>query len=87
MPEGANAISYTNCIFYDNQNRTLPEGQDLSTNILIDITKLDLKLSNKTKFKIVEMEEPNDDFSGINIKNVNVFEFDAEVKKTNENNG
>ena len=87
LPEGANAISYTNCIFYDNQNRTLPEGQDLSTNILIDITKLDLKLSNKTKFKIVEMEEPNDDFSGINIKNVNVFEFDAEVKKTNENNG
>ena len=87
LPEGANAISYTNCIFYDNQNRTLPEGQDLSTNILIDITKLDLKLSNKTKFKIVEMEEPNDDFSGINIKNVNVFEFDAKVKKTNENNG
>lgn len=87
LPEGANAISYTNCIFYDNQNRTLPEGQDLSTNILIDITKLDLKLSNKTKFKMVEMEEPNDDFSGINIKNVNVFEFDAEVKKTNENNG
>ena len=87
LPEGANAISYTNCIFYDNQNRTLPEGQDLSTNILVDITKLDLKLSNKTKFKIVEMEEPNDDFSGINIKNVNVFEFDAEVKKTNENNG
>ncbi len=85
LPEGANAISYTNCIFYDNQNRTLPEGQELSTNILVDITKLDLKLVNKTKFKIVEMEEPNNDFSGINIKNVNVFEFDAEIKKANEN--
>ena len=85
LPEGANAISYTNCIFYDNQNKTLPEGQDLSTNILVDITKLNLSLTGKTKFKIVEAENPKDDFSNISIKTINVFEFDAEVKNQNEN--
>ena len=85
LPEGANAISYTNCIFYDNQNKTLPEGQDLSTNILVDITKLNLSLTGKTKFKIVEAENPKDDFSDISIKTINVFEFDAEVKNQNEN--
>ena len=85
LPEGANAISYTNCIFYDNQNKTLPEGQDLSTNILVDITKLNLSLTGKTKFKIVKAENPKDDFSDISIKTINVFEFDAEVKNQNEN--
>lgn len=85
LPEGANAVSYTNCIFYDNQNKTLPEGQDLSTNILIDITKLDLELTNKTKFKIAEAEDNKDDFSPINIKTINVFEFDAKIKKQDVN--
>ena len=84
LPEGANAISYTNCIFYDNQNKTLPEGQDLSTNILIDITKLNLTLVNKTQFKIAELDNEKDDFADVNVKNINVFEFDAEVKKQEE---
>ena len=78
LKEGTNAISYTNCIFYDNQNKTLPLGQDLSTKILVDISKLDLLLKNKTGFKIVEFENKNDDFSKIIIKTVDVFEFDSE---------
>ena len=57
----------------------------ISTNILVDITKLNLSLTGKTKFKIVEAENPKDDFSNISIKTINVFEFDAEVKKQNEN--
>ena len=35
--------------------------------------------------KIVEAENPKDDFSNISIKTINVFEFDAEVKNQNEN--
>ena len=76
--EGTNAVSYTNCIFFDNQNKTLPVGQDLSTNILVDVSKLDLKLVNKTKFKILKFEDENDDFSKTEIKTINVFEFDTE---------
>ena len=82
---GSNAISYTNCIFYDNQNKTLPVGQDLSTKILVDISKLQLDLKNKTSFKMVEFENEKDDFSEINIKTVTVFEYDALIKKQEEN--
>ncbi len=85
LKEGSNAISYTNCIFYDNQNKTLPIGQDLSTKILIDISKLQLNLKNKTSFKIVEFEDEKDDFSEINIKTITVFEYDTEIKKQAEN--
>lgn len=82
LKEGTNAISYTNCIFYDNQNKTLPVGQDLSTKILVDTTKLNLNLKNKTNFKIVEFENEKDDFSKVNVKTITVFEFDSEIKKS-----
>ena len=85
LKEGTNAISYTNCIFYDNQNKTLPVGQDLSTKILVDISKLQLDLKNKTSFKMVEFENEKDDFSEINIKTVTVFEYYASIKKQEEN--
>lgn len=81
LKEGANAISYANCIFYDNQNKTLPVGQDLSTKILVDTTKLNLKLKEKSIFKIVNFEDETDEFSKISIKTVNVFEFDSEIKQ------
>ena len=76
LKQGTNAVSFTNCIFYDNQNKTLPVGQDLSTKILVDISKLELKLKEKKTFKIVEFENKNDDFSKIEIKTINVFEMD-----------
>ena len=77
LKQGANAISFTNFIFYDNQNKTLPVGQDLSTKILVDISKLELKLKEKSSFKIVEFENKNDDFSKIEVKTINIFEMDT----------
>ena len=77
LKRGANAVSFTNSIFYDNLNKTLPLGQDLSTKILIDITKLDMRLKRKTSFKIVDLEK-EDDFSPTKIKNIRVFEYYGE---------
>ena len=76
LKKDVNGISYTNCIFYDNQNKTLPIGQDLSTKILIDISKLDMRIKRKKIFKIVHFNDENDDFSDITIKTVRVFEYD-----------
>lgn len=77
LPQGANAVSFTNCIFYDNQNKTLPVGQDISTKILVDTSKLNLSLNSKSTFRILDFEDETDDFSDVNVKTVNVFEFDA----------
>ena len=84
LKEGTNIVSYTNCIFFDNQNKTLPVGQDLSTNILVDVSRLNLTLKNKSSFKIVKFENKHDDFSKVEIKTVNVFEFDSEKKLDNK---
>ena len=77
LKQGANAVSFTNCIFYDNQNKTLPIGQDLSTKILVDIANLDLELKEKSTFKMVDFEKDNEDFSTIKIKTITVFEYEV----------
>lgn len=76
LKQGSNGISFTNCIFYDNQNKTLPIGQDLSTKILVDISKLDMELKKKSTFKMVDFENEKDDFSDIKIKTIHVFEYE-----------
>ena len=81
VKRGMNGISYTNIIFYDNQNKTLPIGQDVSTKILIDLSKVDLKLTNKTSFKMTGIENEKNDFSKINVKTFHVFEYDVILKE------
>ena len=75
IKEGTRGIGFTNIIFYDNQNRTLPVGMDLSTNMIIDISKLHLNLFSTKSFKVVSFKDEKDDFSNINIKDVEVFEY------------
>lgn len=76
LKEGINAISYTNCIFFDNQNRTLPVGQDISTKMLVDISKLKIKLQSKKLFNVVDFQDPKDDFTKLIIRTICLHEYD-----------
>lgn len=76
-----NCVPYTNIIFYDNQNKTLPVGMDLSTKILLDLNKLDLSDKNTFEFNVVNFENPNDEFSKININKVKVLEYNIVEKE------
>ena len=69
-------IPFTNIIFYDNQNRTLPIGMDLSSRILLNIKPDDFKNENTYKFNVINFENNEDDFSKMKIKTINVFEYD-----------
>ena len=75
VKEGTNGIAFTNIIFYDNQNKTLPLGMDLSTKMIIDTTKLHFKLLNKKSFNVMSFEDENNDFTDVNVKGVDVFEY------------
>ena len=76
-----NCVPYTNIIFYDNQNKTLPVGMDLSTKILLDLNKLDLSDKNTFEFNVVNFEDPSDEFSKININKVKVLEYNIVEKE------
>ena len=83
---GINAVSFANCIFYDNQNKTLPIGQDISSKILIDMTKMKLKLKEKKIFKLLEFEDEKDDFSNVKLKTIMLIEYNVEPKKKSNKN-
>lgn len=76
LKEGTKGIGFTNIIFYDNQNKTLPVGMDLSTKLIVDTSKLHLNLLNKKSFNVVDFEDADDDFSDFIIKDVNVLEYE-----------
>lgn len=69
-----NGIPFTNIVFYDNQNRTLPLGMDLSSRILVDIQLNDLESDKEFSFNYINFEDENDEFSKIEIKTINVIE-------------
>lgn len=75
VKKDANIIAYTNSIFYDNQNKTLPIGMDLSTKVLLDSSKIEELTSKPTKtFKVVTYEEEKNELSKMKVKTINVFE-------------
>ena len=77
IKEKTNGIGFTNIIFYDNQNKTLPVGMDLSTEMIVDTTKLHLNLLYKKSFKIIKFADERDDFSDFSIRDVEVYEYEV----------
>lgn len=72
-----NGIPFTNSIFYNNQNQTLPVGMDLSTKMLVDFASQTLENEKNYKFNVVNFEDEADEFAKFEIKTVNVFEYNA----------
>ena len=79
VKEGTNGVAFTNIIFYDNQNKTLPLGMDLSTKLILNTAKLHLNLLSKKTFKVAKLEDEKDDFSEVVVKDVEVYEYEIVV--------
>ena len=74
IKENTPAVFYTNIMFYDNFNKTLPVGMNISSEVLVDVDKLNLKLVKEETFYI-NHKENEFDFS---TKEIKVYEYDAE---------
>ena len=75
VKKDANVIAYTNCVFYDNKNKTLPIGMDLSTKVLLDSSNItDLNSRPIKTFKMVSYEDEKNELSKIKVTTINVFE-------------
>jgi hypothetical protein len=73
-------LYYTNSIFYDNTNKTLPIGMNLSSKVLVDNSKLDFALVNKTKFRTNSYFTNNDGNMNPKAKDIFVYEYDVYLK-------
>ena len=75
IKENAPAVFYTNIMFYDNFNKTLPVGMNLSTEILLDTNKLNLKFIKEDSF-YVNYKADEFDF---NTKEIVVYEYEMGI--------
>lgn len=76
VKEGTNLIFYSNIVFYENTNGTLPLGMDISQETLINMDLYNLELKNRQEFNINVCE---DEFKAY-VREIAVFEYDL-VKK------
>lgn len=76
IEKGTNVIGFTNNVFYDNRNNTLPIGMDLSTKVMIYNTEIKEKVSKKPSkvFKVAYFDDEKDELSKIKVKTINVYE-------------
>ena len=76
---------YTNIAIFDNFNKTLPLGMDLSTKALIDANKFDFSLINEINFKTNNYLNNIKDIISPKVYTINLLEYDVHLKDDNEN--
>ena len=81
LKKGIKAIAFTNCVYYDNQNKTLPLGMDKDTRILAQILNADIKLDSKKITRVGRLEDEKDEASKIIVKTINIIEYTVEPQK------
>jgi hypothetical protein len=79
--EGLPLIYYTNICMMDNTNQTLPEGMNLSTNVLLDCNLFNFKEVKQTKFRTNDYFNNNENVLYPRAKDVILFEYDVELKE------
>lgn len=77
IKENMPLIFYTNIMYYDNINKTLPEGMDVGTEVLIDLKQYEMKLVSRKDF---EMNFLENEFES-KVKTIQVYEYDVERKE------
>lgn len=75
IPKDTNFIAFSNIIFYNNKNMTLPVGMDLSKKILIDLNELNLQNTNTKNLNMLQFADEENDFSKAGIKHIEVIEM------------
>ena len=81
LKEDMPLLYYTNIIFYDNTNKTLPEGMNLSSRVLIDCSKFEFELINQTKFRTNNYFRESQNLILPKSKDIFVYEYDVKLKK------
>ena len=75
LAKGVKAVAFSNCVYFDNQNKTLPEGMDLDTRILAKILDTDITLENKKVIRVGLLEDEKDDSAKLIIKTIHLLEY------------
>ena len=74
IKQGTNLIAFTNIIFFNNRNQTLPEGMDYSSKVLLNLRDVKLKKQTPKSNYIIKLKENSGEkqVTKINIINIDI---------------
>ena len=75
IAKGVKIVVFSNCVYFDNQNKTLPLGMDKDTRLMAKLLDTDIHLDSKKVIKIGRLENEKDEASKLIIKTINVLEY------------
>ena len=76
LKENTPILAFTNIVYFENNNQTLPLGMDVTEGILLNNKVMNLELKAKQEIKMVTYKNPEDELSDIEIKTINVEEYE-----------
>jgi hypothetical protein len=77
-------LYYSNIIYFDNTNQTLPEGMNLSSNVLIDCKKFNFTQVGQAKFRTNNYFNEQNNLILPKSKDILVYEYDVSLKADGE---
>ena len=77
LKENMPIVYFSNSIYYDNHNRTLPVGMDITSKCLIKLSDYETILKEKDEFRVSNIK---DEMKVSTIK-INVYEYDLRKKE------
>ena len=78
--EGLPLLYYSNIVMFDNLNKTLPEGMDVSKSVLVDCSRLDFKQVATNKFRTNNYFAEENNLIQPKTKDIFVYEYDVTLK-------
>ena len=76
LKENIPILAFTNIAYFENNNKTLPLGMNISESILLNNNLIELELKEKQEIKVVSYKNPEDQLSDIQVKTIKVEEYD-----------
>lgn len=75
LKENTPILAFTNIAYFENNNKTLPLGMNVSESILINNKLIQLELKEEKEIKIVSYKNEEDPTSDIKVKTIKVEEY------------
>ena len=75
IKQGTNLIAFTNIIFFNNRNQTLPAGMDYSSQVLLDLRDKKLKKQTSKSNYIVTLKENSEEKQ---VTKINIIEIEID---------
>ena len=75
LKENTKVLALTNIAYFENTNKTLPLGMNISEGILLNNNLIELELKEKEEIKIVSYKNIKDQLSDIEVKTIKVEEY------------